>query len=187
MTTALRASASCASRLNGRDLKILQSFQKGYSTAERLRHLATTGMQGPSHGRCMRLRNSNCGAGMCATAMLWNANANNDDKGSLLNRVRRTNINDEGHPRSLTVERQDVTRQHSKRQDFQSYAVQMALTIYTNPAALGYKRNQTKEGVYTLINTRSILEKKAQTERSSDHDIIDIPISSYAFFRKHEY
>lgn len=61
----------------------------------------------------------------------------------------------------------------------QSYAVQMALTIYTTQPPWVEDGNQRKV-VYTLMNTRSILERK--TDRTQSHDIIDIPISSDAFF-----
>lgn len=55
----------------------------------------------------------------------------------------------------------------------------MALTIYTTQPPWVEYGNQ-RNVVYTLINTRSIQEKKANL--TQHHDINDIPISSNAYF-----
>jgi hypothetical protein len=71
------------------------------------------------------------------------------------------------------------SRRCDKGESVRSYAVQMALTIYTTQPPWVERKRQ--EVVYTLINTRSIFETKA--DRTQHHDIIDIPISPMHFLK----
>jgi hypothetical protein len=77
-----------------------------------------------------------CSGVVVAGEMLWNANANNDDKGPAdQGPVQGTSTWMKGHARSTSAA---VTVQRNE-EDVQSYAVQMALTIYTQPSHRGSK------------------------------------------------
>ena len=74
---------------------------------------------------------------VAAGETLWNANTNNDDKGSAdQGPAQGTSTSMEEQTRLASA---SVTAKRNKGENAQSYAVQMALTIYTQPSHQGSK------------------------------------------------
>ena len=116
-----------------------------------------------------------------ATELLWNANANNDDKGSICVRVHR-NVRlsiDNGlcDQTLIAITAQITTMRQGKEHSIICSAD--GIDYLHNPATMGLKE-KTRSGIYPNAHQEYLRNERAN--RTQHHDIIDIPISSNAIF-----